>query len=101
MASIAGACLSGQAPKKACLVVCVLLVASVVSPSWAKLDREAKQILLDTHNDFRSSVGASNMRLMVRAGMSGPESYLLRLFNTVLRNKLEHTFCGAKMLLCL
>lgn len=92
MASIAGARLFSQAPRKACLFVCVLLVASVVSPSYAKLDREAKQFLLDTHNDFRSSVGASNMRLMVGVRMSGPESCILRLFNTVLPNKLEHTY---------
>ena len=66
MAWSAGACLYRQAQRQTRSVVYVLL-AVVVSLSWAQLDREGKQFLLDSHNDFRASVGASNMRLMVRA----------------------------------
>ena len=66
MASSAGTCLYRQAQRQTHSVVYVLL-AVVVCFSWAQLEREGKEFLLESHNDFRASVGASNMRLMVRA----------------------------------
>ena len=66
MASSGGAGPYRKAQMQTYLVTCVLL-ALTVTQGWATLNRQGKQLLLQSHNDFRASVGASNMRLMVCA----------------------------------